>query len=422
MNSIRAVGIIAEYNPFHNGHSYHLKEAKRRSGADYAVVAMSGDFVQRGAPALIDKYARTRMALACGADLVLELPVTFSCASAEYFAGGAVSLLDSLGVADTLCFGSEYGETEPLTALARILLEEPVLYRETLQSAQKSGMTFPAARKLALDAVCPTDYASVLDYPNNILGIEYCKALLARNSSMRPLTIRREGSGYHEKSLPDAGRGSAFASAAAIRKAIINNTSEEVLENVRSSMPEPAFSILGHCLKEGGPVLTEDFSSMFHYRLLQMSDYRELTAFLDVSEDLARRIWNLLPQYSGLEDFISLLKTRQLTETRIRRALIHILLDIRTEDIQGRGFCCKAPYARVLGFRADAAPLLRAIKKNGSVPLITKLARAGEILTDRSALAMLQKDTKASAIYHCARMARWHTQPFNEYQHSPIRL
>ena len=218
---MKTAGIIAEYNPFHKGHEYQIRYAKEKLKADYVIVAMSGDYVQRGTPALISKHARAEMALRCGADLVLEMPVSVSTASAEAFAMGGVSLLDSLGVVDMLCFGSESGEISALKELAEILVEEPEEYKKLLKSFLSEGLTFPAARSQALteyfknprnfsgddfDGVLTpllNEVTQILSTPNNILGIEYCKALLRLNSRIRPVTLRREGMGYHETTVPE---------------------------------------------------------------------------------------------------------------------------------------------------------------------------------------------------------------------------
>ena len=209
---MKVVGIIAEYNPFHKGHEYQIRYAREILGADYIVVAMSGDFVQRGAPALMEKHLRAEMALLGGADLILEMPVQTATASAEGFAAGGVSLLDGLGVVDELCFGSECGDTETLMNIAQILIKEPFEYRKLLQQNLRTGMSFPAARSSALIRYMREKATSVhntfgvssehieliLSSPNNILGIEYCKALLRLNSRILPHALLRKGCGYHD--------------------------------------------------------------------------------------------------------------------------------------------------------------------------------------------------------------------------------
>ena len=217
---MKTAGIIAEYNPFHTGHEYQINYIKEKLRTDYVVIAMSGDFVQRGTPALFSKYVRAEMALRSGADLVLELPVSISSASAELFARGGVQLLDGLGVTDILCFGSECGDTDALMELAKILAEEPEAFQDALRRNLKNGMTFPKARSMALSAVFPESekYQQLLSSPNNILGIEYCKAILRENSSISPVSIKREGNDYHENTLSE----NHFPSASAIRNAILD--------------------------------------------------------------------------------------------------------------------------------------------------------------------------------------------------------
>ena len=212
---MKIAGIIAEYNPFHTGHAYHIQKTRELTGADYIVVVMSGDFVQRGAPALYSKHLRTRMALLGGADLVFELPATHACESAEFFAQSAVGLLDGLGCVDVLSFGSESGDIEPFLKLGAFLATETPEYQNLLKEYLKKGESFPKARSLALQELLSdtdTDTGTFLQTPNNILGVEYCKALCRRNSPIRPFTVKREGNAYHEESLKEQ-----FPSASAIR-------------------------------------------------------------------------------------------------------------------------------------------------------------------------------------------------------------
>ncbi|MBR4277086.1 MAG: nucleotidyltransferase family protein, partial [Lachnospiraceae bacterium] len=210
-------GIIAEYNPFHNGHIAHLEKTKEQTNADYTIVAMSGNFVQRGAPAVVDKYVRTKMALEGGADLVLEIPTCYSTSSAEYFASAGVALLDKIGVVDYLSFGSESGDIEILNHIASILLEEPPEFSEYMQRYLREGYTYPLARNNALIQYENSlfDATRVLESPNNILAIEYIKAILRRESTITPFTIKRQGSNYHDRYMAD---NATSASAQAIRE------------------------------------------------------------------------------------------------------------------------------------------------------------------------------------------------------------
>lgn len=401
-------GIIAEYNPFHNGHCYHLNNARHATGADYTIIAMSGNYVQRGAPALISKYKRAEMALRNGADLVLEIPMYYSTASAEYFATGAVSLLDKLGVVTNLCFGSECGDLSVLKKIADILLTEPPMYTETLRRNLRQGQSYPSARNDAL-LHCDSSlsaYKDVLSSPNNILGIEYLKALTRRNSSMEPFTAIRAGAAYHDKRL-----GTNQCSALAIREAIKSRQDTEYLE---TQMPQSAYEILAECLNNKCFLTSDAFSSVLHYKLLNEFE-NGYTDYLDVSSDLSARIRKNLDNFKGYEDFCNLLKSKDMTYTRISRCLLHILLDIKDSEMAKYRSMDYAPYARVLGFRKDAKPLLTAIKEHSSIPLVTKLADAEQPLT-AEAYEMLKNDLLKNSIYESAVSLKSGQPMVNEYR------
>ena len=401
-------GVVAEYNPFHNGHLYQLKDAKEKNHADYTIVVMSGNFVQRGAPALLDKYARTKMALSCGADLVLELPCIYATSSAEYFATGAVSLLDKLGVVNQICFGSECGDASVLTKIAKLLACEPEEYTKLLKEYLKQGLSYPSARTQALLNYCPEfhEYRDILSSPNNILGIEYIKALIRRNSSVIPYTTTRLGSDYHDKTFDECN-----CSALAIREAIFNGSDTDTLS---SQIPSPVYEILTDCFTSISPVSGNDFSGLLHYKLLLEAE-KGYTDYLDVTQDLSDRIFKNLYSYSSFHGFCELLKTKDITYTRISRCLFHILLDIKKTDLEVCLEMDHVPYARVLGFRRDAEPLLKEIKNTSSIPFITKLADAGKLLSE-DAFLMLQKDLKCSSIYESIACLKSNTLMKNELQ------
>lgn len=377
LKSMKAVGLIVEYNPFHNGHLFHMEEAKKLANADYVVCVMSGNFVQRGAPAIVDKYTRTQMALACGADLVIELPAAFATGSAEDFAAAAIRLLDGLGAVDSLCFGSERGELTPFVQAARILAEEPLEYQTYLRSGLKEGLSYPAARSRALAQYAAAGHfcldENLLDSPNNILGLEYLKALYRQESTMRPLTIKRHVSSYHSQSLEGI-----FSSASAIRKGLETGT-----EGIREQMPDPAYELLSRCRY----LEADDFSQLLSYRLLSLlHDGRDLADFADVSPELASRLkkngcFGTWPQLAMA------LKTKQYTYTRISRALLHILLDIKSCDMDSWKREGYVKYARVLGFCRRAVPLMSEIKRAGSLPLLTKTAGFADPLFQNEVLA-----------------------------------
>lgn len=407
---MNTIGIIAEYNPFHNGHQYQLEQIRKLTGADYIVIAMSGNFVQRGEPAVYDKYTRTRIALSAGADLVIEIPALFAASSAEDFAACGVSLLEQLGVVNGLCFGSECGEIPPLMQAAKILAEEPEEYTAPLKQYLKQGKSFPQARLQALTKVNETAAETIfslpelLSSPNNILGIEYLKALHRRGSSIQPFTIRRQGHSYHDSDITEA-----FASATALRKAIAESGPAAFL----TQMPDFACPIL----TEATPVFPDDCSLMLNYQILKLvHSGTDLTAFLDVSAELADRIYCQYLQFDTFTGRIQSLKTKQYTYTRISRVLLHLLLEITAEQAQAYRRKDYASYVRILGFRKQAGPLLRQIKEHASLPLVTKIADAERKLTGDARQA-LRQDLYCSHLYQAIVRQKNRSAFCNEYTH-----
>ncbi|MBQ7956254.1 MAG: nucleotidyltransferase [Lachnospiraceae bacterium] len=393
---MKVTGIIAEYNPFHNGHKYHMEKSRELTGADFVVVVMSGNYVQRGLPAVIDKYERTKMALECGADLVLELPLPYATASAEYFATGAVSLLHKLGVVDSLCFGSECGDASLLLKVAKLLVTEPLPYKETLQKYLVQGLSFPSAQEAAVFACTDNGTAALLSSPNNRLGIEYCKALLRMESNITPVSILRRGGGYHDETLySDA---STPSSASAIRKAMEN---AKCPDDILSQVPQPVAGILQKEWNKSFPVTENDLSLLLHYKLL-LETKESLQTYFDVTPDFADKILKCLPEYTTFSNFCLLLKSKELTYSRISRCLLHILLDIKTAHIENYRSLEITPYARILGFRKESSELLHEIKTRASIPMISKLADAHKIL-EPAALEMLQREITAGHIYEAVK-------------------
>lgn len=392
---MKICGIIAEYNPFHNGHNYHIEEAKRLTGADYCVIVMSGNFVQRGSPAIMDKYARTEMVLRSGADLVIELPSYYSTSSAEYFAKGAVNLLNKLGCITHICFGSECGDLEILTKIAGILANEPPEYQEMLRHNLKLGKSYPIARSQALLHLYPelTQSLDVLSSPNNILGIEYIKSLIQLGSNIKPVTISRKGSGYHEYRFSTS---TVHASATAIRVALGEGRPASVIED---QMPSAVFDIFQKKLASVPPLWKDDLSSQLRYKLLSERNkgYEE---YLDVSPDLSDRIKNKLPEFTTFTEFSDLLKTKEITYTRVCRSLLHILLNMKKQDMAFyKDSLDFIPYARILGFKKDSKELLSQIHQTTTIPMITKLADAYSILSD-DAYSMFIRDIEINSIYY----------------------
>lgn len=422
---MKTVGIIAEYNPFHEGHLYQIRQVRQRFHADFVVIAMSGDFVQRGEPAIYDKYLRTEIALAAGADLVLELPVCFATSSAEDFAFAGVTLFDRLGVVDGLCFGSESGDLASMTAVAELLSSEPEQYKKLLQEYLRSGDSFPRARAKAL-SLCFAASASekpssgnveaLLSSPNNILGVEYLKSLIRRKSQIEPMTLRRTGQGYHDCFLPEDG---AFPSASALRRGI--SASQVDYARLLCSLGLAADNFLS-APGRLTPVFPDDLSLIFNWRLQELIQAgQNLAAFADLSPELAARLTRASLEFDTYTGRIRQLKTRQYTYTRISRGLLHLMLGITDEDLSLARGMDYIPYVRILGFRRSAKPLLSGIKQNCPLPLITKTADARQLL-DTDGLKLFQKDIHASHLRQALAFSKNGIQMPNEYTRSVIIL
>ena len=406
---MKTVGIIAEYNPFHNGHAYQLAAAKKMTGADYCIVVMSGNFVQRGTPAIMSKYLRTESALRNGADLVLELPVYYSTGSAEYFASGAVALLDKLGVTDTLCFGSECGDIETLSALSEALLTETPKFKRTLQQLMKQGASYPQARNHALSVTAPhlTGALPVLQSPNNILGLEYIKAIKKRKSNIQPYTLSRTGGGYHSASLETS-----YSSALAIRESI---RQRQDIRYIEDQIPSSVYAMMKEAFRRTFPILPDDLSVLLPYKLLSEREH-DYISYLDVDTAFSDRLTRMLPAYTDYTSFCELLKTKNMTHTRVARNLLHILLGIYQTDMDS--FCKEdyVYYARMLGFRKEAEPLLSAVKERSAIPLLSKLADADNIINHNNGSKMLDADIRAGHIYSLLIQQKYGGKIQNEYQ------
>ena len=394
---MKIVGLIAEYNPFHNGHQYHIEKAKEITGADAVIVVISGNFVQRGTPAIMPKHLRTEMALKAGASLVLELPVCYATGTAEQFAYGAVSILNKLGCVDAICFGSECGDINVLNDLAEILCNEPKEYKEALQKHLRNGLSFPLARQKAIEEIYPTqEFLKILEQPNNILGIEYIKALYRLNSKIKPYTIQRISSQYHDEELQEQ-----FSSATALRQII----SQGNYSDLEGQIPSDCITLLKAHHHTRYPIYTNDFSLLLKYCLLNESK-TSLIEYADVSAELANRIYNQLNNFVSFDQFCELLKTKEVTYSRISRALLHILLGIKKTDYTD------IQYARVLGFRKDDSNVLTEIKNKATIPLVTK--------TTQQIDALLDADIYASNLYESVVTNKFGTHFINEYEHQIV--
>lgn len=432
---MRTTAIIAEYNPFHNGHSYQIKYAKELTNADFILVIMSGNFVQRGEPAFIHKYARTKIALENGADAVIELPVCYATSSAELFASGAVSILDQSGCIDSLCFGSETGTTKLFSFLAFCLKEESILYQTVLKHSLKQGNNFPAARAKAINALIrqqkgqeeilfsSEELSNFLSSPNNILGLEYYKALFSYKSTINPVVIQRMGAGYHSLKTD-----SKFCSATAVRTAYEAIAYQkdfsfyalsEFIQKFSAFLPVNVQNLLADSFLSSAPITLDDFSTLLQYSRLTKEEAK-LKEISDLGIELSNRIKNSSPAACSFTQYANWLKTKQYTLTRIRRGLLHLILNITAQEIQTYKQE-RTGYIRLLGFKKCASPLLKNLQKNSSIPIITKIANANSILSENQR-KLFAKDIFAAHIYGQVIAQKYGTLIKDEYHSSPIIL
>jgi len=387
----KVVGIIGEYNPFHNGHAYHLAKTKRETKADYAIVVISGNFVQRGNVSLIDKWAKADMALSNGIDLVIELPTIYSISSAENFAYGATKILDSLKIIDYISFGTELDDIDILEDIADILYKEPPKFVNLLNHELSKGNSFPKARENAI-LIYLNDirkYSNVLSNPNNILAIEYLKALKKLKSNIKPISIKRLNVGYNELETKNN-----FASASAIREKIIKNTPA----GISKLMPANSYRILYNSIKKGHFVKDiNNFEKEIIYTLRKMT-LKEIANLPDVSEGLEHSIKEAANSCNTIEEFMNIIKTKRYTNTRIQRILLYALLGITKEDMK-TSFKVQ-PYIRVLGMNAKGKELLSAISRsNPKLNIITSVKKYIDSNPNKDLFNMLNIDINATNIY-----------------------
>lgn len=403
-------GIIAEYNPFHKGHAYQIKTLKEQYKSDYVIVAMSGNFVQRGTIAFTDKYERARMALTMGADLVLELPTLWSTSSAEYFAAAGVNLLNNTGVVTHLCFGAETDDLSSLKRISECLLTQKEEISSIITAHLKNGVSFPVARQRALEHfLFDIPCQNILTSSNNILAIEYLKALHGTN--IEPLLIQRVGDSYHQTSIS-----SPFASATAIRQAIHSQKAEGILNYV----PEELLAQYEALLANDAYLSENAISQMLYYRLWNASK-EELLSISDCNAALADKIQKGLSDYKDFTSFCDLLKSKDITYTRISRVLLHALLHITQEDYiayKEENYC---PYLRVLGFKKESADLLKLIKDHSSCPIVTKVADAKNYLPPKS-LKLLNNEIHYSDLYNRLLYTKKGWKNPNDFSHPIIIL
>ena len=443
---MNVTGLIVEYNPFHNGHIYHLQNSLEKTNADASIAVMSGNFIQRGEPALFDKFSRAKAAVESGVDLVVELPSIYASQSAELFAKGSVSLLNSLGCVDSICFGSEEGNIDALYLIASILRSEPKEFKEKLSSYLNEGMLFPTARNKALfdyinskieyinpqvDCINSQDFIiennfkdmdlseerlnSILSSSNNILGIEYIKQLISLKSNIKPFTIGRIRSKYNSEEISGN-----INSATAVRKKlheIISNEDSSSLEinnleyinnlvkkikncdDITNSIPEPTLNMITSNIEKGFfPMYPEYFFETLISTIIR--DKKNLESYFDISEGIENKIFKSALVAKDYEDLLNLIKSKRYTMTRIKRCLNNILLGVTKEDMEFAKEIDTIPYVRILAFNSKGREIIREIKKSSEIKIINKFSEIEHFMDDEKFKFLIENDIKCTDIYN----------------------
>lgn len=389
---MKVLGLVTEHNPFHNGHSYHVAASKELNKSSHVISVMSGNFLQRGAPGLMDKWTRSKIAVDNGVDLVVEIPTVFAMNSAEYFAYGSMALLDSLNIVDQVCFGSEYGEIAAFIPISQTLLDEPESYQLTLKSNLKAGLSFAKSRELALEAYITSQnkpFCNLLNSANNILGTEYIKSLLRLKSPIQPTTIKRISNDYNSRDIENP-----ISSATAIRESLKLN--DNALDLIKHTVPKPTYTGMASYLASGKNfVVIEAFSDIIIARL-RMSTAESLREIHDISEGLEHRLISESLKTDSIVELINKVSTKRYTRTRIQRVLFNLLLNI-TKTYMGSTGHIRPLYCRVLAFNERGAELLKVMKKSSNIEIISNLAKKNHY--SQEVKDMLAFDIKASNLY-----------------------
>lgn len=389
----KVLGIVAEYNPFHNGHFYHMQESKKITEADSCICVISGNFTQRGEPSIVNKWAKTYMALCCGADLVIELPTIYSISSAENFASGAIKIFDSLKIVTDISFGAECNDLATLNTIANVFYSEPANYKTILNHELKRGLSYPMARENAV-LMYLNDikrYANVLSNSNNILAIEYLKALKQQKSMIQPNIVPRKNVYYNDQKIVDD-----FASATAIRKLMLNREYAEV----RKVVPRSTYQIIGEEYKKNHIILgIKKYEKEIIYALRVMP-IEEIQNLPDVNEGLEFAIKKAASETNDIEELIEKVKSKRYTQTRIQRILLYVLLGITKKDMEDSKKM--VPYVRVLGFNSRGKILISEImNQNPKLNMITSVGKYvnKKMPKNKKLTRMLDLDINATNIY-----------------------
>lgn len=384
---MKSVGVVVEYNPFHNGHLYHIEQTRKQTNADCIVAVMSGNFLQRGEPALLSKWYRTRMALQGGADIVIELPYAFATQKAETFANGSISILDAIGCKE-MCFGSEHGSISDFNKTVTYMKVNEKDFNAKIKHAVKQGYSYPKAASLAYYELEGQETFLDLSKPNNILGYHYVKAIADQHSLMKPTTIQRTGAGYHDVELPPEN----IASATSIRKAIFEE--EASIDKIKPFVPATTIQELQTYLSTFHLLHSwDDYFSLLKYKLMTLST-NELNNLYEIEEGLENRLVSNITDTDTFEGFMKKIKTKRYTWTRLQRACCHILTHTTKEQMSIIKEKPKATYLRLLGMSGAGQQYLQRVKKELPLPIVANLSS----YTD----SLIELDKKAANTYAMA--------------------
>jgi predicted nucleotidyltransferase len=405
------LGIIAEYNPFHNGHLYHLQKSKELTGAEFSIAVMGGNFLQRGEPALWNKWIRTKMALFAGIDLVIELPFVFASQDAHGFAQAGVKILDSLGVVDYITFGCENEKVEIFSKLARLIIKDPPFFKKIISEELKKGNSFPHIREKAIISfyqkydqesmgIPLNEISTILRQSNNILALEYMISLQLLKSTIKALPIKRIGSNFSQDKFEGE-----YSSATAIRKIInqyyYNSNDKQLLENLKATMPITSYQTILNELKEDiNPILLSNFEQAI-FSKLRSAPADDLKRINGVQEGLENKIKKAAISTKSIEELIQTVKSKRYTRTRIQRIVIHSLFNLTKKETQN--FNKNGPlYCRILGMTDKGREILKKAKLKSKLPLIMKLKNFylhNKRLGKKDILNMLNYDILSTDLY-----------------------
>ena len=401
---MKATGIVVEHNPFHNGHFYHIKESRNKTAADIIIAVMSGNFLQRGEPSLVDKWTRSEMALKAGVDLVIELPYVFATAQASDFARGSIALLEALGC-DAFCFGSEEGTIEPFTNTYEVITSQQQTYQKLIKQYMKLGFSYPKSLNQAYAEITKDNNLQLVDLskPNNILGYHYVEAANQINARMKPFTIQRIISNYHD----EVDESQSIASATGIRKAIFEEGSIDALANF---MPQTSLDLLLKWKESVGVFGSwPQFWPLLRFTILR-SSLKELASYAEVTEGIENLIYEAAIKSETFEEFMTHVKSKRYTWTRIQRMLTHIYTGFTWDALKSHP---NPTYLRVLGMTHEGQKYLNQKKKSLSLPLVSRAAATKDSLLDL--------DIQATDLYQLGLQSSKIERPIGlDYRKTPI--